>query len=472
MSKFFDVLKNDLKLLQSGIEICGKLFHGYLYAFHADALALHQILGFKKSFSPFVIKNCHKCNEDSRSYHKKVYHEQCSLRTFKEHIEREEKIELLRTSNFEKYQALSSEWGINHKGMLSDIKHFNPIRDSLFDPMHVLFEGIVVKEIQLMLTSLMREKLIQREKLNNCLQSFKYHRSIKTSEYPKAFSSNDFNVKSTSKSLFVLALHLPIFLHLQGVQNNANVKCFKLILAITKIAWSQRVSVSTLNVCKKLIRNHQILFLELYTNKNFIPKMHMLLHVVDQLKTHGPGRHISCIRQEAKHNVIKQKKWYNYKNLTYSVSEMFCMELTYNFFHFNGQPKFDVSEHYKIVGESKICTNIFKEDHDLNNSLFTLSDVVINNKSYRAGDFILKQEEKITILFIEEIVLKSGKISFVCKKVSNNYNKRIMTYECNILCDIICITYSELEMPDTLLSYYIEKKLHVMIPSSRYPEII
>ncbi|RXG61436.1 hypothetical protein Avbf_16025 [Armadillidium vulgare] len=78
-------------------------------------------------------------------------------------------------------------------------------------------------------------------------------------------------------------------------------------------------------------------------------------------------------------------------------SEMFCMELTYNFFHFNGQPKFDVSEHYKIVGESKICTNIFKEDHDLNNSVFTLSDVVINNKSYRAGDFILKQEEKITI---------------------------------------------------------------------------
>ncbi|RXG50766.1 hypothetical protein Avbf_18587 [Armadillidium vulgare] len=87
---------------------------------------------------------------------------------------------------------------------------------------------------------------------------------------------------------------------------------------------------------------------------------------------------------------------------------MFCMELTTIFFHFNGQPKFDVSEHYKIVGESKICTNIFKEDHDLNNSLFTLSDVVINNKSYRAGDFILKQEEKITILFIEEIVLKSG----------------------------------------------------------------
>ncbi|RXG51865.1 hypothetical protein Avbf_15484 [Armadillidium vulgare] len=63
-----------------------------------DALALYQILGFKKRFSPFVIKNCHKCNEDSRSYSfKKEYHEQCSLRTFKE--QREEKIELLRTSN-------------------------------------------------------------------------------------------------------------------------------------------------------------------------------------------------------------------------------------------------------------------------------------------------------------------------------------------------------------------------------------
>ncbi|RXG58815.1 hypothetical protein Avbf_15757 [Armadillidium vulgare] len=111
-----------------------------------------------------------------------------------------------------------------------------------------------------------------------------------------------------------------------------------------------------------------------------------------------------------------KKKWYNYKNLSYSVGEMFCMELTYNFFHFNGQPKFDVSEHYKIVGERKICTNIFKEDHDLNNSLFTLSDVVIN-KSYRAGDFILKQEEKITILFIEEIVLKSVKYLLYVKKV-------------------------------------------------------
>ncbi|RXG54749.1 hypothetical protein Avbf_16375 [Armadillidium vulgare] len=55
-------------------------------------------------------------------------------------------------------------------------------------------------------------------------------------------------------------------------------------------------------------------------------------------------------------------------------------------------------------------TLIFPVLHSVNLSMTNLKMII--------GDFILKQEEKI-ILFIEEIVLKNGKISFVCKKFTS-----------------------------------------------------
>ncbi|RXG51731.1 hypothetical protein Avbf_16070 [Armadillidium vulgare] len=140
---FLEDLIDDFNCLQNGIVVNGERYYIHLYSLHGDALALHQILGFKQSFSPLVKKNY-----------------------------------------------------------------------SLFDPMHVLLEGLLPNNIQLLLSTLSSQGILNREALNKSIKKFEFCKNIKSSELPKPFTSSDFKVKSTSKSVLTLAIHLPFWLRL------------------------------------------------------------------------------------------------------------------------------------------------------------------------------------------------------------------------------------------------------------------
>lgn len=53
---FVQDLAADLNILQDGVVVNGEKFYLHLYTLHGDALGLHQILGLKQSFSPWVKK--------------------------------------------------------------------------------------------------------------------------------------------------------------------------------------------------------------------------------------------------------------------------------------------------------------------------------------------------------------------------------------------------------------------------------
>src|ERR1044072_7961711 len=106
--------------------------------------------------------------------------------------------------------------------------------------MHILLEGLIPSEIQLRLSSLSKSGLIQREKLNKTMTDFTYHYTIISSDYTKPFSS-DFKLKCTSKSAFVFANHILLFIsHVDT--NNAYVNCYKYLLAILRIVWATKTS--------------------------------------------------------------------------------------------------------------------------------------------------------------------------------------------------------------------------------------
>ena len=170
------------------------------------------------------------------------------------------------------WKEKSQLWGINRKSPLSDIIYFSPVLDSLFDPMHVLLEGLLPNNIQLLLSTLSSQGILNREALNKSIKKFEFCKNIKSSELPKPFTSADFKVKSTSKSVLTLAIHLPFWLRL--IEDNNFLKCFRMLVAIVKIIWSQNVNYYAIQHVSNLIAQYIRTFSEIYSRTNYTKNAH------------------------------------------------------------------------------------------------------------------------------------------------------------------------------------------------------
>ncbi len=77
---------------------------------------------------------------------------------------------------------------------------------------------------------------------------------------------------------------------------------------------------STVTTLTILVAVHNQSFQRLYPQSSYIPKLHYMVHLPDQLRKFGPLRHQWCMRMEAKNGFFKKKKFKNTKNLPMSVA--------------------------------------------------------------------------------------------------------------------------------------------------------
>lgn len=75
----------------------------------------------------------------------------------------------------------------------------------------------------------------------------------------------------------------------------------------------------TIENLRRLIHLYISNFTVLYPD-SFIPKHHLLIHLPDQCINFGPLKEQFCLSFEAKHYIIKRKKWHNFKNICLSIS--------------------------------------------------------------------------------------------------------------------------------------------------------
>lgn len=450
---FLEDLIDDFNCLQNGIVVNGERYYIHLYSLHGDALALHQILGFKQSFSPLVKKNCMLCDENKSKYKSLVKHNMCKMRMPKEHSERMGLIEFFFLNDKVQWKEKSQLWGINRKSPLSDIIYFSPVLDSLFDPMHVLLEGLLPNNIQLLLSTLSSQGILNREALNKSIKKFEFCKNIKSSELPKPFTSSDFKVKSTSKSVLTLAIHLPFWLRL--IEDNNFLKCFRMLVAIVKIIWSQNVNYYAIQHVSNLIAQYIRTFSEIYPNEPITPKMHMLVHLANQLLSHGPGRVSSCIRFEAKHYVAKRKRFYNFKNLPLSVFDTFMIDMTRSLFHGNG-----TSVEINSAPSYKTST--------IDGDIIMLKKINWMGHTFYIGNFIIigDADNKPIFGMINLITLSNYNIYFHIKRIICCYDNLSMSYE------IISIEHTQelLELGNLpekypLISFSHDGKQFIIIPS-------
>jgi len=178
------------------------------------------------------------------------------------------------------------------------------------------------------------QRLVTRDRLNILITNFKFHKSIPSGEKP-CLIPPDFSLSGTSKANFTLMYHLLILLHRDISADNQHWQCFLLLVAIVKLTWSPALIIQSLAAIKILVHEHQEQYVKLYKG-NFSPKLHMLIHLAAQMRTHGPGRFQSRMHAERKHFVVKQNRFFSYKNICYSVMDHFQIECTYQMFHSNG----------------------------------------------------------------------------------------------------------------------------------------
>ena len=70
------------------------------------------------------------------------------------------------------------------------------------------------------------------------------------------------------------------------------------------------------------IETHNKVYLKLYPNQSITPKLHALLHLVDQIRLFGPLRYSWCFRYESKNAPFKKimRLNCNFKNIPYSMA--------------------------------------------------------------------------------------------------------------------------------------------------------
>ncbi|KAJ8044396.1 hypothetical protein HOLleu_07132 [Holothuria leucospilota] len=149
--------------LQEGLVLDCPCYQGKVYPmlfqFVGDNLALNPLLGFAGSFSANYY--CRFCKSHKTVSQTAIDEDEPLLRT-KENFEKD-----LQTSNL-------SETGVSHNSILNHLSNYHIIDNKAVDIMHDLFEGVIPKEIKLILGTLIAQGCFTLDDINNRIASFDY----------------------------------------------------------------------------------------------------------------------------------------------------------------------------------------------------------------------------------------------------------------------------------------------------------
>lgn len=340
LSDFFSTVNK----LQTGCDLqtmhSKETFFGYLLAYSGDSLACHNIAGFKESFSKNVRFACRTCMVATSEFSRFHYEIECSLRTQCQY--EKQLLQLEKSDSKKSFTEHSAQCGINSRSVLSKINHFSILTDLLYDPMHVLLEGVVPFELQLFAKFIVREaSWISLSQLNAALSQFSFHKFVSKSDYPRPFES-DFSFPSSASSTYVLMLHFLFIIDNFVPRNNVqepHCECFLLLCIITQLLLSPVLSPDVLWDVEHLIARHNELIVRLYGSDAFKPKHHMLLHMSTQIRRFGPSHHHWTMRFEGKNALPKSKKFWNFKNIPLSVADFFQTQMSSDLWEAPGHPK-------------------------------------------------------------------------------------------------------------------------------------
>ena len=419
-----NALKTGLQMNVNGSNVC---VHGSLIMVLADTPAAQWISGCKEGVG-LACHGCRTCNASLATMKTNFLPKHFQERDPVEHEHR--CAQLTQMSKIASHYW-SKCWGINERSCLLDISGFNVSVSLVHDPMHILSEGIIVKEICCMLFYFIEvKKYFNLTWLNEAIASYTYT-YLEQKHKPETIKRQDIlegKLKLTSACIMNLCSILPHILGTKIQENDSKWKLFLSLVQITHIATSLYACKETVPELEQLVYDHNTQFKTEYPKVPCTPKFHYLVHLPKQIERFGPGRCQWTMRFEGKHLFFKNIKWKCFKNLPYSMTMRHQLWMCWKQLGVLGKP----SENYLYAGDvvtsptaielNELPVDIQSHLRQANlhlNQLFETKDVTIKGHCYKPGCVLAIDYKEFWPNYgvVDKIVLVNHEKFFVLTKL-------------------------------------------------------
>jgi len=409
-----ELSSDGIKMEIHGIE---HLIYGDLIYAICDYIAANTIGGFKQAAS-FSEKCCRSCLGDSDSIKLKFNERQFEQRTLERYIEccgmLEEK-GLSKTA----FSHLSSQFGINFRSPLCKIINFDVTKQLVQDPMHNFLEGIACLVVSLFLNRAIRDlDLFNLDWLNEQIAGFEY---FNLSHKPVKIDRQDIvkNEKIRQKAVAMLTLCqvLPQIIGYKFLDSaDEHYKNLIVLFQVIQLSFAPYADLNTVGELEHLTELFCTEFLHLYGIEKFKPKLHFIIHAVQEIKSFGPGHSRSALRYEAKHQFLKSKKWSQFKNLSYSIARMHQLSLSNTMLDSSGNFNKEYFESGDSVKEGKEMMVKDLDDEEINcfrssfpglnihQHIYETNEIIKDGCIYKRKRILLTHWNELEVPFFAEIL--------------------------------------------------------------------
>ena len=429
------------------------IYHGLLLMVQGDTLASQQLGGFKEGVGG-AQKPCRTCEVNKGDLHESRTSTNFPLREEQEHRDR---VQYLGTLSKPAHLYWSKKHGVNGKGLLFDIPSFALTKCLVHDPMHLLLEGVLRYELSLLLTEFIEVKQYFNLKgLNQRILQYNYtleEKRDKPQIIEKSHLTPGNAFAQSAQSMWILARNLPFLIGGLVQRGDEHWICFLLLLQITILCVSSVSSPHTAETLNHLIIWHHNLFAKIYPNFNFVPKMHYLIHLPDQLKSFGPLRNHWCMRFEGKNGFFKARRWRNFISITKSLAlyhqRWMCLQMlgsgkSRSQYYLGGDD--EVSDGLSVPLVTVKCWHklqkyLIQENlpGDLQQDVFVTHSLVHHGHTYRPGVVLLEQFDNFkepSLWHIDQIVVVDHRKFFIVHHLEilsfeSHYNAFLVDHSSN-----------------------------------------
>ncbi|XP_043462982.1 uncharacterized protein LOC122499017 [Leptopilina heterotoma] len=332
MNRILQYIVNDLKQFENGLRLSnGDIIYGTLSVLIGDNLAIHQLCGFRESFSARY--PCRICKAIMDQIKTMFREDSTILRSSEEHDLQVQAIEA--AVGKQNKAALRTAFGINRRSVLNEIENFHVTQSTPPDLTHDDLLGICVITTRLFLKEICCTlRLMTLDDLNKKIADFDYGYSEKSSK-PSPISERQLldatqKMKQTASQMAQLVTMLPLIVSDKVVQGWAPLDNYLKMLEIILISHADKIKHSILGYLECCISEYLETFQTCY-NRDLIPKQHFLLHRVRAILKFGPLQQYSTMRAEAKHQFFKRiaQCMRTYKNLPVTLANKHQLHQAY-----------------------------------------------------------------------------------------------------------------------------------------------
>ncbi|XP_062578360.1 uncharacterized protein LOC134240278 isoform X1 [Saccostrea cucullata] len=452
--------------------------YGTLYCVIGDTPAAQYLGGFKEGVGN-AEKPCRVCEVSLENIDYSFSDRVSKLRNEEEHRDR---CEILKELKGKTLQYWSKKYGISRQSELLDIPEFEVTKCILQDPMHVLLEGIVKLELQLLLTSFIeKKKYFSLRDLNGMIKNFSYTVE-EGADKPQVLEKKALDIKKNfpmsaveTKNFMTL---LPFMIGSEIDEHDENWKNFIRLLKITLLVISPVASSNTIMSLRQLIYSHNYSFRKLYPEILFTPKLHYLIHFPDQILKFGPARNHWCMRMEAKHGLFKNKKWKNFKDLPLSVAlhhqRWMCLQQcgsngkTEVYLYTGDSVSYGVEKHVQELSDTVRNTLRIHNPEFEAQQVLQSNQIEIKGITYRPGSVLIEDyaEGDIAFIFIKHMFIFNNKKYLECSRLEILYYDRgVNAFACKVVSEneTLCICTQDLKYKWPQIMHSINGTMFIML---------